>query len=307
MRKCRACQNLLPDNARFCPNCGTSVIEETLTCPSCGEETDLLAEVCINCGFRFSSNTGKNSQKPPPDNIFDTSPVEELEQNIADRFSIAFERRLAEEHKPSLRNLYIDRFYQSDFLGSVNYRIQQLAEQVSRLDKDDAAKNALLSPAFEELLDYFIIRYCQELNETYFPESILQWQGMSLDKINLGAMISSYLDFDRESETVYTDFVTMPAQKLKNAAQNFLFPQKGETIYFICDLSMLGSCKEGFTMTRDCIYWKMPFEKKQRVFYKNLEEIKRQEDWITINGIFFNANKSLNLKLLRLLKRLKAL
>ncbi|MBK9014898.1 MAG: hypothetical protein IPM82_12930 [Saprospiraceae bacterium] len=51
----------------------------------------------------------------------------------------------------------------------------------------------------------------------------------------------------------------------------------------------------------------MPFEKKQRVYYKNLEEIKRQEDWITINGIFFNGSKTLNLKLLRLLKKLREL
>ena len=58
-------------------------------------------------------------------------------------------------------------------------------------------------------------------------------------------------------------------------------------------------------MTNECIYWKMPFEKAQRVYFKNLEEIKRQEDWITINGIFFNANKSLNLKIMRLLKKLR--
>lgn len=87
----------------------------------------------------------------------------------------------------------------------------------------------------------------------------------------------------------------------------FLLPKKGETLYFICDLSILGNCKDGFAMTNDCIYWKTPLEEKQRVFYKKIKGVKRQEDWITINGIFFSANKSLNMKLIRLLKKLKML
>jgi hypothetical protein len=310
MRNCRVCQESIPENARFCPYCGASVIEETITCPSCGEENELHADSCVKCGLNFftgKKEARRESPKPPPNDIFDTSHTESAEQEIADRFSIAFERRLNEEHKPTLHNAYIDRFYKSDFRNSVEFRIQQLAEQVQGLEENSPAKNKILQPAFEELLDFFIIRYCEDINETKYPEEILRWQGLSFDKINVGQMIASYLDFDGEAESVYTNFVTMPAQKLKNAAQNFLFPQKGETIYFICDLSILGNCKEGFAMTRDCIYWKMPLEKKQRVYYKNLEEIKRQEDWITINGIFFNANKSLNLKLLRLLKKLREL
>lgn len=305
MQNCRVCQKHIPENAKYCPFCGTARIEETITCPSCGEETDLHYDACANCGFRFSEK--KANAEAPTYNIFESSATDELERSIASRFSIAFEQRLAAEHKPALHNAYIDQFYQSDFRESVSYRIQHLAEQVSRLDGDEKSKNTLLNVAIEELLDYFIVRYCQHLNETHFPEAMLRWQGTPVEKVNPGALIADYLDLGSEEETIFTDFVTMPPQKLKNAAQQFLFPKKGETIYFICDLSLLGSCKDGFAMTRDCIYWKMPFEKKQRVYYKNIEEIKRQEDWITLNGIFFNANKSLNLKLLRLLKKLKQL
>ncbi len=303
MKNCRACQKPMPDDARFCPACGTSVIVETFDCPRCGSENDLSAESCSNCKHVFP----QEKKEPPKVNlndIFDNSQAEDLEQAIADRFSLAFEKRLKEEHHPSLHNAYIDRFYKSDFRASVDFRIKQLAEQAQRKPDDDKRFNFAV-PALEELLDYFIIRYCEDLNEAFFNEKILQYQGKDAENIKLGSMILDYLDFDNEGETVYTNFITMPANKLKNAAQNFLFPQKGETIFFICDLSTFGACKDGFAMTRDCIYWKMPLEKKQRVYYKNLEEIKRQEDWITINGIFFNSSKTLNIKLLRLLKKLR--
>jgi hypothetical protein len=139
------------------------------------------------------------------------------------------------------------------------------------------------------------------------PEAILKYQGLKKEQIDLGQMISDYLDFENEDESVFFDFVSMPAKKLKNAADSFLHPKKGEIIHFICDLSILGSCKDGFAMTNQCIYWEMPVEKKQRVYFSKIKKIKREEDWITINGIFFNANKSLNLKLIRLLKKLKYL
>ncbi len=307
MKNCRSCHQAIPDNARFCPYCGKSVIETTVTCPSCGEENDLDEKNCLHCGFAL---LGKKQQAPPPKNdIFENSSTESTEQEIADRFSLAFERRLAEEHAPKLHGEYIERFYKSDFRKSVDFRIQQLAEELRRLsgvrEELEIKKNKLLKPALEELIDYFIVQYCADLNEAHFPEYILKYQGLSRDKVHLAQMALDYLDFEHEDESLYTDFVTMPSHKLKNAAQSFLKPKKGETIYFICDLSVLGSCKDGFAMTNDCLYWKMPFEKAQRVYFKNLEEIKRQEDWITINGIFFNANKSLNLKLMRLLKKLR--
>lgn len=295
----------MPEDARFCPYCGTPSIIETFDCPRCGSENELQAHSCANCQFVFSKEK-KESPKSKLEDLFDNSHVEDLEQAIADRFSLAFERRLREEHHPSLHNAYIERFYKSDFRTSVDFRIRQLAEQAQR-NPNDAQRFNFAAPAFEELIDYFVIRYCADLNEAVLDEKILKYQGRNVEQINLGEMILDYLDFNAEGETVYFDFITMPANKLKNAAQNFLFPQKGESIFFICDLSTFGACKDGFSMTRDCIYWKMPLEKKQRVYYKNLEEIKRQEDWIVINGIFFNANKSLNIKLLRLLKKLREL
>ncbi|MFK7933873.1 MAG: hypothetical protein AB8G22_10205 [Saprospiraceae bacterium] len=120
-------------------------------------------------------------------------------------------------------------------------------------------------------------------------------------------MVFDYLDFQSEKETVYTDFLSMPLDKLRNAGKSFLHPQKDEKILFICDQTLFGSVKEGFAMTEAAIYWKAQFQKAQAVRYRDLQTIERQKDWININEQFFNINPSLNLKMLKLLKKLQAL
>ncbi len=268
---------------------------------------DVLA--CTGCGAMFSSK--KQPEEGTANNIFDKTYQKGLEQEVADRFSLAFEKRLKEEHHLELHGAYIDRFFKSDFRTSADYRIRQLAEFIQGISGEkkevEKQKSAILHRAFEELIDYFIVRFCADLNETNYPEAMLKYQGLEKEKIDLAQMVFDYLDFENEDESVFTNFVSMPAKKLKNAADSFLQPKKGESLFFICDLSILNSCKDGFAMTNEAIYWKMPLENKQRVFYKKLKEIKREEDWVSINGIFFNAGKSLNLKLIRLLKRLMLL
>lgn len=301
---CRKCKTEMPAGVRFCPSCAFPAIEETFDCPRCGAENNMDATTCVGCDTSFSSK----KEEANFNDIFDQTHQKGIEQKVADRFSLAFEKRLKEEHHPSLHGAYIDRFFKSDFRTSADYRIHQLAEylQVMTGEPKDLKKekDIILRRAFEELIDYFIVRFCEDLNEVVFPEAMLKYQGLELDKINLSQMIFDYLDFENEDESVFTNFVSMPAKKLKNAADSFLQPKKGETLFFICDLAVLNSCKDGFAMTNEAIFWKMPLETKQRVFYKKLKEVKREEDWISINGIFFNASKGLNLKLIRLLKRL---
>ena len=309
MAACRKCKNELPVGARYCPACSAPVIEETFFCPNCGVENEMGVLACTGCGTMFASKEESESIKA--NDIFDKSYQEGLEQEVADRFSLAFEKRLKEEHHRKLHGAYIDRFFKSDFRTSADYRIRQLAEYLRGISGEkkevENQKSVILQQAFEELIDYFIVRFCADLNETLYPEAMLKYQGLESDKIDLAQMVFDYLDFENEDESVFTNFVSMPAKKLKNAADSFLQPAKGETLYFICDLSILGNCKDGFAMTDKALFWKMPIEKKQRVFFKKLKEIKREEDWMSINGIFFNAGKSLNLKLIRLLKRLMIL
>lgn len=342
MRNCQACQSDLPENARFCPQCGEKVFEETLTCPDCGAENGINTKFCFHCGIKFFNEPNppqleleldlesnltppetereiefdinippKKESKPDTEinDIFEESRLEDIQKFIFEKFTLAFKERIEAEHNPNAYTDYLKHFNDSDFKKGFDYRIKQLSEQIQKRRESGQQKgeDAILQKAFDESLDYFIIHYCKELNEIDLPEAILKHQNTNLNDIDLAQMILDYLDFENEDEAVYLDFIIMPIQKLKNASKSFLFPEHQEKILFICDQSVLGSCKEGVAMTEKGLYWKALFEKPNKVLYQDLKEIKRQEDWITINGNFFNVNQSLNLKLLKLLKKLKSL
>lgn len=273
MKNCHVCKTALPDNARFCYNCGAP-------------QTAATASPVRRLNYQAN-----------------------LPQQIEEQFFLAFRQHVDEEHSGSQLQDYSERLYQSGFQEVVMRRAEQLAAQIQLMTPEeklnDTAINALLENTFEDLLDYFIIHYCKDLNTIKLPEAILSYQGLHWEDINLFQMALHYLDFASESETVYTDFFAMPMDKLKNASQSFLFAQSQERIFFICDQSILGSMREGFSVTDRGIYWKAHLEKARMVLFDNLQTIERKKEWITINGYFFNVNPSVNLKLLKLLKKIK--
>ena len=69
----------------------------------------------------------------------------------------------------------------------------------------------------------------------------------------------------------------------------------------------MGNCREGFAFTGRALYWKANLQKARRVAYSGIREVKREKDWIMINGFFFHVNLSLDVKILKLLRRLKQL
>ena len=95
----------------------------------------------------------------------------------------------------------------------------------------------------------------------------------------------------------------MPLEKLKNASQYFLFPEKTERIWLIIDLSLFGSLKEGLAFTERGIYWKNQLQAPQQVMYEQLLQVDREKDWLLINQHFFHASPSLNMKIWLLLRR----
>ncbi len=304
MRKCSECQHPLLEKARFCHECGTKVAQEKLICTQCGDENPLAAKFCRSCGFNFLEKESINE-------LFEDLPTQDLEKEIFEAFFEHLKYKIAEEQSETLQEEYINLYEQSDFKFSFEVKVKQLAEDVKKAretpDYQPDKTRKKLEKTFEDLSDFFIIHYCAPLNPVFLSEKILLYREANYTDTNLLQMVEDYLSLDQEeSITYYTNFIEMPMDRLKKAGKSFLFPEKNEKILLICDQSVLGSLKEGFAFTEKAIYWRMHFEPARKVSYENITEIKREKDWITINGHFFNTNNALNIRVLKLLKKLKS-
>ncbi len=306
MKNCFNCGTLLFEGAKFCHHCGSRVLTEHVVCNRCHAENSADARFCQNCGQNFSQKEEAKKTSQQTANQTQSNEAWFLKQAFFD----ALKKRIRDEHEEALYPAYVEEIQLSGFQNSLEARIRILYDELETLKKRNAApfelethKNLVL----EELIDFFIFRYCRHLNKYNLPEVFLKYQGKKLTEINLFRMCEDYLDFEHEQENFYTDFIQMPLKKLQNASASFLKPEKSEKILFICDQSFTGTCKEGFAMTDEAIYWKAHLQKPQKVSYKHLVEIRTEQEWLLINGLFFNVNPGLNFKLMKLLKKLRLL
>jgi hypothetical protein len=277
MKKCFRCQTPLPTDARFCFHCGAPQPEW-------------------------------NESKVRTAAVIDLE--EDIEAQLSEKFFIALKLRVEREHLAERLPEYSERLYQSGFRDIIGRRFAQAADrlqQMSMLGMDQARDiNNYVEELYEELLDFFVIRYCKDLNEVELPDAILKYQSVPFSEVNLFEVIRDYLNLGVDKPAnFYTDLLQMPLPRLKNASQAYLFPSHGEKIILVADLSLLATGKEGFGLTERGLYWKAVLQKPQVVMYSYLSECRRNADWIEINGHFFDAGKPLNLRLLRLLGRLR--
>lgn len=272
-------------------------------CQECGTDLPAEAKFCFNCGAR-------QHELPEQEQVV-IEPGADLTQRIIDQFFPALRVRIKEEMTGGEYAKYAERVYESGFRDLLHRRAGGIADKIEQSHAegliDQLAIDYWIEKFNSELLDYFLIRHCQDLNPLPIPEAILRYQDATWPALNLFQMTLDYLDFAHEKEVVYTDFLVMPMEKLKNASKSFLFPASQEKILLICDQSLFGSCKEGFALTESALYWKAHLEKPQQVAYSNIQTVTRSKEWLMINESFFNVNPGFNLKMMKLLKKIKQL
>jgi len=276
-------------------------------------------KVCFQCGqaikeqMKFCSNCGapqNQSQESPVEKII-FNRTDDIDIQFTEQFFLALKIRIQEEHEAEAYQAYSERVYESGFRDTLSRKAMGIEEQiqvalkVGQLDLRTINQAAVL--LLEDLLDFFIIRFCPDLNKNALPETILKHPYSGQKTQDLKTITFDYLDLNNEKERIYFDLLKMPVEKLQNAGKSFLFPAKEEKIWFICDTTVFGNAKEGFAMTDHAIYWKMPYEKARKAPYQMINALTRKKSWLTINDFYFNINPGFNLKMFKLLKKLNTL
>lgn len=309
MKRCTNCAAEIIPGAKFCHRCGEKFAEKHKACPACSESNPLASVFCHHCGFHFEGKQSHASAYQPQYRL-DFGGADLTEQ-VKALFFRSLRGRVEEEHDLARYSDYVERFYQSRFKEIYESRARQIAEDAAK-QWERFGQNALpdidrrIDHAFEGLLDYFVIQFCPDLNGMILPEAILKYDSVQPGRTDLWQMIRDFLDFEHENEVCYFDFIQMPENYLTNACKSFLFADRQERVFFICDLSMKGNCKDGFAMTDRGLYWRAPFGKPHRAFYHQLHELRKEKDWLLVNGHFFTVNPAMNLKMCKLLKKLRA-
>lgn len=311
-KNCPKCHVELPEIAKFCFNCGENVeLAGLQVCSGCRSSNPVGSPRCYGCGREM----GEIAKFSLDFNL--RYPLRlDMQDAISEDFKAYFFKLLRQvvesELKPKLYGEYVETFYRSGFERMYRRR-ESLWEDdvcgwydregVSSLRKIDERTAAELS----YLIDYFVVSHGGKLNEAKYPPAMLQYHDARLGDADFAQMALDYLAFEDERLVVFTNLLGMSSERLGNAKQHFLWLAPDEQLTFVADLSTFGSSfKDGFAMTNHSIYWKC-FDRPQHVFFHQLADIRREKSHITINGKFFNAGVSINLKLLKLLKKIKTL
>lgn len=309
MKYCFHCQTELPDQAKFCHQCGTLVEIPLSSCPHCGKNNPAGATHCYSCALPLQQVQHLQLDYQAIYQLTLDQP-DLLKEEIKGLFFKLLRKKVEEEIHPGAYSDYVEKYYDSGYHLKFETKIIQIASESA----DTYAKKGVRSlPGIETLIRstlqsavlFHIIHNCAALLPFPLPEQILKYEGISKRPAQIQVMLMDYLQLSREKGDFYTDFIKMPFDKLQNASMHFLYPAKDEKIFLISDQSIFGTCKEGFALTEYGFYWKAALEKSQKVYYHELKEIKRDKDWLIINGRFFNAGLSLNVKLLLLLQKMK--
>ncbi len=286
MTYCQYCNTPAPDPARFCPKCGLPL--------------------------QTVHHVNENGSDYKPIFPLDFKDLNSLPAQIKSFFLKALQQKLEKEIPAARFNDFVDRFYSSDFKKEFDNKSLMLAEVSTAIhskkeSNGPAEIDNLIQETFDPLLDHFVVYYCQDLSGTELPTSIVEYENVVKEELDIQKMVEDYLDLDKENLKYYTDTEQLSTIKLQNATRNFLFAPPNEQVLLLCDQSVYGSCREGFAFTDAGIYWRSHFKQAHQVQYVDLKILEWQNEALNINNLLFDVSESVNTKLLLLLKKMKEL
>lgn len=302
--RCANCGAELPAHARFCPACGHPratnpppiAVDDALLLPDLPEE-DTPDPTPIN---DFTKAAEDNSDVPG--RFQDTISLADLKRDFRTYLQDRVTAYFGPDRWPVYRAvLDEDVNFQQLRDGSLGNLLKwistrpQLATAVTTRRRDTLA----------DLAEYFIVETAGDLSGAVLPQRLLRHQSVNWSTVDLFRLVMDYLDFARESEVVYTDFVAMPARALRNATSSFLGARKDERVFLICDQSLISAAKNGFAVTDSGLYWKNILQPAGAILFNTLEDVRITQGHLVLNNLFFNAGGTLNLKMALLLDKLR--
>ena len=263
-----------------CWNCHTSLDASARFCPQCGSPQRLGTEATVL--------------------------TQAIKEELHQLFLSQFKQRIHELFGKKWIKTYTKRLEDSGFLPDHNRKLSFIFSQSKTFERPDS--EIFFENQLDKLIYEFVIRYCGDLNEFDLPLSILNYFSTNPENLKIQQMAYDMLDFRKEDAlTVYSNIDKIPPSQFKNASKAFYKPKDSETLACIVDISVFGNFKEGFAITNRAFYWKDLLGKAKAVSFQELQTIQKVDQWLTINGHYFNVKQSINGKVLIFLRTLKGI
>lgn len=340
-KECPDCQTELPQAARFCFSCGYPqpevgdsvptgtkdpeedilVLEELPLDPPQGPRVKVSSEGStkaapdqkseveakeMESGERTAAATGvsksRASKSAPGATSSKKYTMAELRLAFREHFQ---ERVIAYFGVLKLKKYYTALEENNNFQQLRDGSLTNLLNWINGGERTYASVARRINDTMADLTEYFIVEVAGELSSSVLPQRLLRHQSVNWDTVDLFKLVMDYLDFEAETERVYTDFVSMPARALRNATNAFLCAGKDERIFFICDQSLISQAKNGFAVTDAGMYWKNVLQPAGSALFSTMESVSLGQGHLEIDGQFFNAGARLNLKMAVLLDKLR--
>ena len=331
-KTCPDCEMALPVAARFCFSCGYPQPDEDSEAPlpqsAPVEDVLILEELPAEPAEEpklyamaeaptapetepFTSRTTLETERiATPGRTAKTTgaistrkyTMAELKQAFREHFQ---EKIIAYFGEPKLKKYYAALEENTVFQQLRDGSLTNLLNWINGGERTYSAVAKRIDGTMADLTEYFIVETAGSLSGNVLPQRLLRHQSVNWETVDLFKLVMDFLDFEAETERVYTDFVAMPARALRNATNSFLRAGKDERIFFICDQSLISQAKNGFALTDAGVYWKNVLQPAGSALFTTMERVSLTDGHLDIDGQFFNAGARLNLKMAVLLDKLR--